>query len=126
MSFSLDQPLKKDQPGTCADFVATDEAGPARQAVAGEFSELIITCIAQLCDKQQEILNLRVSLDHTYDEIAKKLGISVGTVKSRVARARHVLRELLANICPEFKRNPSLDVWFETVRPNGMSAMRAW
>jgi RNA polymerase sigma-70 factor (ECF subfamily) len=126
MSFSLDRPFKEGESGTCADLVATDEAGPARQALTGEFSELVTTCMAQLGDKQQEILNLRVSFGHTYGEIAEKLGISVGTVKSRVARARQILRELLSRTCPEFKRNPALNAWFESVRPGRVPAIGAW
>ena len=71
----------------------------------------------------QEILGLRISLGRSYDEIAEALGISVGTVKSRVARARQTLRRLLVQACPEFKRDAQPAVWFETIRPAGGVAL---
>jgi len=50
----------------------------------------------------REILTLRNILHRSYDEIATALGINVGTVKSRIARARENLRAKLAEACPEF------------------------
>ena len=48
-----------------------------------------------LNDKHKEVLILRNLKNLTYDEIAQKLEISVGTVKSRIARARESLRTLM-------------------------------
>jgi RNA polymerase sigma-70 factor (ECF subfamily) len=48
-----------------------------------------------LNEKHKEVLILRNVKNLTYDEIAQQLEISVGTVKSRIARARESLRSLL-------------------------------
>jgi len=61
-------------------------------------------------------------LHHRYDEIAKSLGISEGTVKSRIARARGKLREMIVETCPEFPLHATTTDWFEPARPAGLAA----
>lgn len=51
--------------------------------------------LAQLDDRYRDVLLLAAAADLTYEEIARALGIPVGTVRSRLARGRHRLRELL-------------------------------
>lgn len=46
--------------------------------------------------KHREILHLRIVEDRDYFQIAVALGINIGTVKSRIARARIKLRALVA------------------------------
>ena len=48
-----------------------------------------------LNEKHKEVLILRNVKNLSYDEIAQQLEISVGTVKSRIARARDSLRDLM-------------------------------
>ena len=118
-TLSLDCPVSEGNQATFSDLVATDDAGPARAAAAREFSELVTICMARLGARPREILTLRNSLNRSYGEIARELGISVGTVKSRVARARASLRVLLAQACPEFGARSGLAAWFDPVRPAG-------
>jgi RNA polymerase sigma factor (sigma-70 family) len=53
--------------------------------------------LARLGDKDREILLLFFWADLGYEAIATALGIPVGTVRSRLSRARSRLRELLAD-----------------------------
>ncbi|MBI3887127.1 MAG: sigma-70 family RNA polymerase sigma factor [Opitutae bacterium] len=118
-TLSLDSPCGADNPATFADLVATEAAGPARAAMAGEFAALIASCIARLSARPREILTLRNTRNLSYGEIARELGISVGTVKSRLGRARESLRALLLKSCPEFGRQAPLVAWFEPARRAG-------
>jgi RNA polymerase sigma factor (sigma-70 family) len=52
--------------------------------------------MATLPEEQRAVLVLRAYHDLDYQEIAQALGIEVGTVKSRLGRARLALRQVLA------------------------------
>ena len=68
---------------------------PAEAFVTQEFVDRVSDCMQSLSEKHKEVLILRNVKNLTYDEIAQQLEISVGTVKSRIARARESLRGLL-------------------------------
>ena len=72
---------------------------------------------------QREILTLRTQLHRPYEEIAAILGLNVGTVKSRIARARENLRILLAEMCPEFATDSQPSSWFESARTFGQTRL---
>jgi RNA polymerase sigma-70 factor (ECF subfamily) len=63
--------------------------------VTQEFVTRIGKAMDRLSTKHREILVLRNIKNLSYEEIAAILGISVGTVKSRIARARESLRSKL-------------------------------
>ena len=108
--------------GTFADLIAADTRDPAQESVSDEFTELVGTCMEKLDQKHREILTLRNVLNLPYEEIAQMLGINVGTVKSRIARARENLRALLAELCPEFATDAAPAAWFEPTRQIGRVA----
>jgi RNA polymerase sigma-70 factor, ECF subfamily len=121
-TLSLDCPLGEDTNATFTELVASEAPDPSREAATGEFSALIASCMEKLDARHREILTLRNSLNHSYDEIAQTLGINVGTVKSRIARARENLRTLLAEMCPEFAPESAPSDWFEPNRASGRLA----
>lgn len=56
--------------------------------------------LTQLPEEQKMVFVLRTFDEMSYQEIADILGISMGTVMSRLARARHKLKELLKDYLP--------------------------
>jgi RNA polymerase sigma-70 factor (ECF subfamily) len=73
---------------------------PEDVTVTREFVNRINECMGKLSSKHREILILRNVKNLSYEEIADILHLSVGTVKSRIARARESLR---AKMGDEFK-----------------------
>jgi RNA polymerase sigma-70 factor (ECF subfamily) len=75
------------------------EMDPAESVVAASdnASEMdrVARALYQLDDRHRDVLLLAASADLTYEEIAGALSIPVGTVRSRLARGRKRLRELL-------------------------------
>lgn len=94
-SISLDQPLSDDGSLTLENVMSCAGENPAEAIVTQEFVDRVSDCMQVLNDKHKEVLILRNLKNLTYDEIAQQLEISVGTVKSRIARARESLRSLL-------------------------------
>jgi RNA polymerase sigma-70 factor (ECF subfamily) len=122
-TLSLDCALDAGSTATFADLIAADAPDPARASATSEFVELVAACMGKLDARHREILTLRTVLHRSYDEIATALGINVGTVKSRIARARENLRALLAEMCPEFTPDASPSDWFEPARASGRLAL---
>lgn len=112
---SMDRPFNDTNPATLADVVASEEPGPAREAIIHEFGQIVADCMRRLSSRNSEILHLRNGLDHSYEEIGSLLGVKVGTVKSRIARARESLRALIVEQRPEFPAHKSSE-WFGALR----------
>lgn len=72
-----------------------DEAGPDRQAELRELNALISDALHSLPREFRAILVLHDMEGHTMDELASLLGLPLGTVKSRLFRARRHMRALL-------------------------------
>jgi RNA polymerase sigma-70 factor (ECF subfamily) len=112
-TLSLDCAVSEDSTATFGDLFSADSATPVRAATTDEFVELVTECMEQLDPRHREILTMRNTLNQSYDEIARALGIEVGTVKSRIARARGCLRHLMAATCPEFAEGAAPADWLD-------------
>lgn len=94
-SVSIDAPVSADNDTTLAEVIPADLETPEDIAVTQELIANIAAGMERLSAKHREILILRNVKNLSYEEIAEILGISVGTVKSRIARARESLRAKL-------------------------------
>lgn len=74
---------------------ASSGADPEREAYRGELREAIDAAIGRMDEHHRVPFVMREVEDRTYEEIAEQIGIPVGTVKSRLNRARNSFRVLL-------------------------------
>jgi RNA polymerase sigma-70 factor (ECF subfamily) len=70
--------------------------GPLERLLEGEAREVLDRALGDLPAEQRAVFVLRVCDELSYREIAEALGIEMGTVMSRLARARERLRVALA------------------------------
>ncbi len=96
-SMSLDHKLTADGDLTLEDVMPCKSEDPSESAITQEFVNRVSECMSDLSERHREILVLRNVKNMSYEAISKKLDISVGTVKSRIARARDNLRELMGS-----------------------------
>lgn len=69
--------------------------GPEALAERSELREQVRAALAQLPDDSRQVLLLRELGGLSYDEIADETGLELGTVKSRIFRARRRLADIL-------------------------------
>jgi RNA polymerase sigma-70 factor (ECF subfamily) len=91
---------KKSRPKSLDDESAIDdltsgEPSPERLYQSKETGQLIEAALKKLPEKLRAVIVLKEIEGLSYEEIADALGIFLGTVKSRMARAREELRRLL-------------------------------
>jgi RNA polymerase sigma-70 factor (ECF subfamily) len=90
---SLDDHLKR-----CGEIEATQEVLPDRLLASKETAARIWSAMERLPFDQRTALVLREIDGLRYEEIAFTLDVAVGTVKSRLTRARQALREELLGV----------------------------
>jgi len=78
------------------------EESPEEAVLEKERRGILDNAISCLSAEHKDVLILREYQQYSYDEIAKILDVSEGTVKSRINRAKVRLREILKEQNPEF------------------------
>lgn len=76
--------------------------------------------IAALPDYMQETLDMIVFDNYSYEQAAEELGVALGTVKSRLGRARQALSVAIESPEPQRENNAALVTYF-TLRAKGHS-----
>lgn len=68
---------------------------PQERAEGAELREAVAAGLARLSEDHRQALVLREMQELSYEEIASVLEVDLGTVKSRISRARGALRKIL-------------------------------
>ena len=101
---SLDQPTRSDPQGDQADALRhlladPSEPGPEQSVQESEMLDKLQQALIHLDDDFRAVLVLRDIEQMNYADISQSLGIPVGTVKSRLFRARLALRQEVDRLC---------------------------
>ncbi len=86
--------VRREPPERLAELV-DGRAGPESRAATRELREQLEGAVRRLPVPFREAVVLRDVQGLSYDEIARVLGVRIGTVRSRIARGRERLRLLL-------------------------------
>jgi RNA polymerase sigma-70 factor (ECF subfamily) len=83
---------------TLASSLPGKSISPEAQAIASEREQRIMKALGEIKQEYRVALILREIEELSYEEIAETLRVSIGTVKSRIARGREELRRRVKNL----------------------------
>lgn len=78
--------------GTIEQQLRSDDPSPEEQVIYRELRSNIADALARLSDSYRILIVMRDIYGYSYNEIAEGMGLQLGTVKSRLSRARNNLR----------------------------------
>ncbi|MFA0740862.1 MAG: hypothetical protein DFNUSKGM_000969 [Candidatus Fervidibacter sacchari] len=106
-----DQQISEDGEGEVEPFLAgvesTDSLDPEEVVIENERKRAVHEAIAQLSPPLREVVVLHYLEGLPVDEVAKILSVPIGTVLSRLARAREALRRTLVRYLDEVEEGVS-------------------
>lgn len=97
-TISTDRPITDGMAETVGDMIADETSDPLVQIEVDEREQQIWSAFSKLRATDQDILSMRCIRNLDYQKIAAELGINIGTVKSRLARARISLRDAIDGV----------------------------
>jgi RNA polymerase sigma-70 factor (ECF subfamily) len=101
---SLDNPVQT-MDGEMPRMVASDTESPEEAYENKEFSGMVRRALKELSVEHRAVLVLREMQGYSYDEIAVMLDCSLGTVKSRINRARQTLKKEITRLAAKNGRS---------------------
>jgi RNA polymerase sigma-70 factor, ECF subfamily len=104
-ALSLDLPVGEGR-SPLVELLVHPAAGPERRMGDAEVARAVREAIASLKEKHRLVLTLRELDGMSYEELAIALGCSLGTVESRLHRARKALARKLRGLNAELSRRP--------------------
>lgn len=87
--------LRRSRPTVCLDDVVSNTLSHPPRQESGLIMREFLGAFRQLAPGQREALLLAVLEGYPYARIAEHCGVSIGTIKSRISRARSLLETFL-------------------------------
>ncbi len=103
---SLSGPEDGDSSSTDAltsEMAARCQIGPQEAAVAAEMNQHVMSALGKLDDEFRLVIVLRDIEEMDYAQVADVMNVPVGTVKSRLHRARAMLRDRLRGLLDDYE-----------------------
>ena len=110
---SLDAPGGDDR-GTRADRLEDGEPGPVQGVQQRDQHRRLQESMLELDDEQRLLLLLRDAQGVEYAQLAEVYGVPIGTIKSRIFRARSALRALLESASSASERGDDHSSGYDT------------
>lgn len=95
-TFSLDKPFSDDEGDQYVMDVKTSAPDPEETYILQQRARLMRQTIEKLNPKYKSLIELRFFEELSYEEIAKKMNLPLGTVKAQLFRAKDLLYQILA------------------------------
>lgn len=102
----LDEPYPGGDSGEVRREIAGEDGDPLHLLEEKEYRGLVRTALESLSEEHRSVLVLREIEGYSYEEVSRMLGCSLGTVKSRLSRARVVMRRLMTDLAREAGESP--------------------
>jgi RNA polymerase sigma-70 factor (ECF subfamily) len=87
------------------DVEISHDSTPESESSRAEIVGMVRAAVARLPDGQRQVVTLVDLEGFSYGEVAQILDVPIGTVMSRLCRARNTMKTLLL---PEFQKNPEM------------------
>ena len=94
---SIDVSASEEMP-PMSDSLPDSTPGPDKTVEGFQIGERLQEALDQLSDDQKAVVILRDVEGLSYEEIAETLGVNIGTVKSRLARGRGNMQQMLKDL----------------------------
>lgn len=95
-TLSIHSSIETDDGDTMVRELEDDAPGPEQLAVDDDFARFVYSKLDELPAAQRSVIELRYFMEMSYQDIADRLGIELGTVKSRINRAVAALRTIIS------------------------------
>jgi len=98
---SLDEPHRGNDGDEIQREAVSEEGDPLQALEEKEFRSLVRAALGRLSEEHRVVLVLREIEGYSYEEVSRMLGCSLGTVKSRLNRARDAMRRIMTKLARE-------------------------
>jgi len=104
--YYLDEPYQSGDGSEVSREIAGDSGDPLQMLEEKEYRGLVRAALGDLSEEHRAVLVLREIEGYSYEEVSRMLGCSLGTVKSRLSRARGAMRRRMTDLAREAGEAP--------------------